>query len=91
MDNPALDDPVADSLPNNVLRVLLRIQMKLNADISQRYPRVRKGEPPYTGLDDVLPQTHDEGVRLVGRELRLVFFERGLELLEGSGSDRLRN
>ena len=88
MHDLALDDAVADRLADDVLRVLLRVEVELDADVAQRDARVREREPAHAGLDDVLPQTHDEGVRLVGRELRLVFFERGLELLERSGSDR---
>ena len=41
MHNAALDDTIPDSFTDNILCVFLRIQMELETDISERYPRVR--------------------------------------------------
>jgi hypothetical protein len=41
MDDFPFDDTVADGLPNDVLGVFLRIEVKLHADVAQGYARVR--------------------------------------------------
>ena len=84
----ALDDAVANRLADNVLRVLLRVEVEFDADVAQRDARVREREPAHAGLDDVLPQTHDEGVRLVGLKLCRMPRQRGLELGERTVADR---
>ncbi len=80
MHDAALDDSVSDRLSNNVLGVLLRVKVKLDTDVSERDPRVGQREPSDPSLDNILPQSHDEGVRLVRLKLRGVAREGALEL-----------
>ena len=40
MDDPTLDDTISDSLSDNILCVLFGIQMKFQADITQRNARI---------------------------------------------------
>ena len=80
VDDPSFNDTIADRLAHDVLRVFFGVQMQLHADITQADPRVRQRKPPDPCLDDVLPQAHDERVRLVRLELRRVLRERALEL-----------
>lgn len=54
--------------------------MELEANISQRYPRIRQRQPTDPGLDDVLPKTPDQRVGLIGLELGRMLRERCLEL-----------
>ena len=81
MHNLALNDAVADRLTNDVLRVFLRVEVELDADVAQRDARVREREPAHAGLDDVLPQVSDERVGPVPLELARVFREDGLEVV----------
>lgn len=88
MHDAALNDPIANGLPDDVLSVLFRVQMELDADISQGDARVREGEAADTGLDDVLAQTHNQCVRFVCFKLCGVLGEGCLELRERASADR---
>jgi hypothetical protein len=84
----AVDDAVADRLANDVLRVLLAVEVELDADVPERDARVREREPADPRLDHVLPEACDERVRLVRLELRRVRRQCGLELRERACPDR---
>ena len=73
VDNTTLDDAVTDGLANNVLRIFFRVEVQLNADVSEGDARVRKRQSPNAGLDDVLSQSNNETVSLVGLKLGCVF------------------
>ncbi len=78
--DPAFDDTVTDSFPNDVFGILLRVKVELDTYVPQGDPGVRQRKPSDAGLDDILTQTHNEGVRLVRLKLRRVLGERRLEL-----------
>ena len=65
----AFNDAVPNRLPDDVLRVLLRVKVQLHANVSQRDAGIRQGEPSDSSLDNILAQPDDERVRLVSLEL----------------------
>lgn len=80
VDDAALDDPIADGLADDVLRIFLRVKMELHADVAEGDTRVRERETADACLDDVLAKADDERVRLVRFELSRVLRQRRLEL-----------
>jgi hypothetical protein len=73
MDNAALNDPITNSLAHDILSVLLRIQMELDANVAKGDTRIREGEPPNACFNDILAEADDEGVGVVFFELVSVF------------------
>lgn len=78
--NAALDDAIADRLADDVLRILLRVEVQLHADVAERNARVREREPPDARLDDVLAQAHDHSVGPVLLEHRRILRKGRLKL-----------
>lgn len=91
MHNAALNDTVPNRLAHDILRVLLRVQVKLDTNIPQRDARVRERQAADARLDHVLAQAQDERVRAVLLELRRVAREHGLELRERARAHRLHD
>ena len=64
-----VDHAVADRLAHDVLRVLLRVEVQLDADVAERDARVGEREAADARLDNVLTQPDDERLGAVGLEL----------------------
>lgn len=73
MHYPTFNDTVPNRLAYDVLSILLRIEVKLDADVSEGDAGVGKGKTADTGLDHVLAEADNEGVGFVGFELGSVF------------------
>ena len=60
VDYGRIDHTVLDRLADNVLGVLFRVEVELQANVAQRDARVGQGELSDACLDDVLSQARDE-------------------------------
>ena len=65
MDDSRIYHTVLDRLSDDVLGVLFRVEVELEADVAQRDARVGKGEFSDPRFDYVLPEARDERQRCV--------------------------
>jgi len=84
MYNSRIDHTVLDRLTDDILRVLFRVEVELEADVAQGDARVGKGELSDARFDHVLSEARNQRQSSVRGELRGAQGERRLELVEGA-------
>ena len=60
MDDGRIDHTVLDRLTDDVLGVLFRVEVELEANVPQRYARVGEGELADTCFNYILSEARDE-------------------------------
>jgi hypothetical protein len=60
MDDGRVDHTVLDRLADDVLSVLFRVEVELQADVAQRDARVSQGELSDARFDHILSEARDE-------------------------------